>query len=338
MTFFELFKKLLPAGFVLLSLEVYSKPIFSPSAQSVVNRNLNGANIPPSERSKDILFLFSDKQAPLTGTLAEVMDLKSPERKQLEAVFRIVHCELDLSRGDYTSLPFILAEKFGIQGTPSLYLSDSSLQPYAHFLGNIRSGVRKAEFVSQLISYQAKKKQRDSLMTQSESASGEVKQRLLLQALAQVPAEVRPGCYPEIISQLTGASPEVLEAKNSLLEYNNSQAKYVMAMEWPSPSTATKETIENYLSKINTYLKQENLSLEIRVYVLLNYRFPLLVKKAKFKAEEKQPGVFSAESDRLIREALNDLNYIIRHSPDTSLKNEAFHLRKEISAERRKLP
>lgn len=332
---------------VAASLTAQGAPSFSFDQERAVTKVLAETSTAAPSGPRDILFLFvtpQDHSSAFGKRLREILRPGSPLEKELSGQFRICKLVLDPAEPKKEAHgAWILAEAFGVLGTPSLYLSDDKWQPYAHYLGGLKKDVSSREWVESLLKLARQREDRDSLLEKAGAASDKEKGPLLLAALSLAPDESLAACYPgesDSLVQLLPHSPlaKKLHLRRESLRQETEIAK--LREKWGNPRFTVKASAEKMLGEVNAYLEtieEKEGSESLKQFILMEYRFPLLVICARYAAEEKPRGVFSAKSDLLMRDALNDLNTVIRMDGQSPYGQEAQKLKSQISAERRKL-
>lgn len=291
----------------------------------------------------DLLFLFTSKKdkPEVTLRLKKIMAPGSASRTKLEQKFRLCLIELDPDEtGKEYKDPWLWAQELGLPGTPALYLTDMQGRPYARHLGGIKAPLTNEAWIDYLDGLKENKAKRDSLLEEAQKLSGREQGEKLLQAFHLIPTESIPASYPEEAAKLVELLPDAPEAKR-IIEQTSSiaadrQQKEMISL-WGPPTTATLKGAKVTLEQIDEYVKKENPQGELLQFILLEYRFPLLVARARKAAEAKPKGVFSQESDQTLREALNDLGTINNINPGNIYGREALRLKGEINEERRKM-
>lgn len=292
---------------------------------------------------EDLLFLFTSKKdkPEVTQWLKNIMAPGSGSRAKLEQKFRLCQIELDLEEtGKEYKDSWLWAQELGLPGTPALYLSDMQGRPYARHLGGIKAPLTNETWIDHLVGLKENRIKRDALLEEAQKLSGRTQGEKLLQAFHLVPTESIPAAYPEEAAKLAELLPDAPEAKR-IIEQTRSIAadrkqKELISL-WGSPAAATLKGAQVTLKQIDEYLKKENPQGELLQFILLEYRFPLLVTKARKAFESKPKGVFSQESDQTLREALDDLGTINNINPLNIYGREALRLKGEINEERRKM-
>lgn len=329
----------------LFSAKLSAAPEFTQEQKKSIHEaySLNSNNL--QENSKDLLFIFINKngsEAQFNSRVQSLLKKEAETNKKLSEIFHVRIIELDNRTAPLKNDPgLLLADRFGLLGTPCVYLTDKDFQPYARYLGGFPQGMDDSTWITALLNLVEKKTKRDELLKKALSSPQKEREPLLIEAISSLPAECIPGCYPKELQALLAApssSPVVEKWRQEKKKYEESRFQGILLAEWESPSKATKENVEKMLKLVNSHLEQNELSPDAEAYLLVNYRFPLLVHQSRFIAEEKGKGVFSAESDRIMRMALDDLNKAIKLAPDSPYGKEAQRLKRDISAERRKLP
>lgn len=290
-----------------------------------------------------LLFFFTEKgDSPETvQRLQKIFSPGSSLRTQLETHFRL--CIIQLDRKETlkeTKDHWILVQEIGTPGTPALYLTDLQGRPFARHLGGIKKDTEDKEWVESLISSKENRTKRDALLDEAAKLTGKELGEKLLQAFSFVPSESLPTAYPEEIKKLESALPESEETGRitRLAQIvSNDQKLKKLIQQWGNPALITLKSARVNLSLINEYLKKESPEGDLLQFILLEYRFPLLMTQAKKASEEQGKGVFSAESDRLFRQALEDLGTVISTNSTNSYGREAQRRKNEINQERRKL-
>lgn len=290
-----------------------------------------------------LLFFFTEKgDSPQTvQRLQKIFSPGSPLRTQLETHFRLCIIELDRKETlKETKDHWKLVQEIGAPGTPALYLTDLQGRPYARHLGGIKKDMDDKEWVESLISSKENRTKRDALLEEAVKLTGKERGEKLLQAFSFVPSESLPTAYPEEIEKLDSALPESEETvritRLARIVANDQKLKNLIK-QWGNPAFVTLKSERVNLSLIDLYLKMESPEGDLLQFILLEYRFPLLIAQAKKASEEQGKGVFSAESDRLFRQVLQDLDTVISTNSTNSYGREAQRRKNEINQARRKL-
>lgn len=290
-----------------------------------------------------LLFFFTEKgDSPQTAQrLQKLFSPGSALRTQLETHFRICIIELDRKETlKETKDHWKLVQEIGTPGTPALYLTDLQGRPFARHLGGIKKDTSDKEWVESLILSKENRTKRDALLEEAAKLTGKEQGEKLLQAFSFVPSESLPTAYPEEIKKLESALPESEETgritRLAQIVTNDQKLKNLI-QQWGNPALVTLKSARVNLALIDEYLKKESPEGDLLQFILLEYRFPLLMARAKKASEEQGKGVFSAESDRLFRQALEDLSTVISTNSTNSYGREAQRRKNEINQARRKL-
>ena len=285
-------------------------------------------------KGKQGLFLFLQKgeeNRPALRSFFQALDVLSP-RFEVESFVLDAQGKPSLSQQAW-------AQALGLLGTPSCYLLDEALRPYARFFIEDKPLSKELWRLKWTEAGQLKEK-RDALflLAQEKGEKSSEGLQALYGALLCVPEESLPSAYTKQVRLLV-ESEFVFEQKeawkSALEELESSEAFLSLSRDWGLPYHLSEKRVGELLARVEAYEKREDLTPFLRQYLLVEYKFPLLVQLAAYAQGEKK--AFSATADRRMREALEALREGERLVPKSRLGLKAKELREKINTQRRLL-
>jgi thioredoxin-related protein len=150
-----------------------------------------------------------------------------------------------------------LAEHFGVQGYPTIFLTDAKGRTYAR-TGYQEGGAQK--YLEHLAELRGKKATRDELFAKAEKAAGVEKAKLLDKAVEQLAQEEALAGYDDLIQQIIDLDPENQAGLKSKYERGRKLADI--------SKTADGGDMDGALAKTDAFLKTSDLPVEAKQQAL----------------------------------------------------------------------
>jgi thioredoxin-related protein len=198
-----------------------------------------------------------------------------------------------------------LAEQFAVEGYPTILLCDASGKPYAA-AGYEEGGDQK--YIALLDGLRAKKTKRDNGLAAAAKLEGTAKAKALVEVLADIPEELIPGSYANVIEEIKKADPK---DESGFLKKQTMQAKLQEFSNGLQPF-AEKEDHKGALAYTDKALKDGGFEGEMKQQVTCT--------RAMILAEMKQ-----------FDEAIKTLDEAKAIAPDSETAKEIDEQKTEIS-------
>lgn len=222
----------------------------SVQAQNIWTENFTEAKASAEKESKDLLLEFTGSDwcpycVKLHKEVFETSDFKSKAPKEFVLV------ELDFPQGkkqeeSIKSQNQGLQEKYGIDGFPTVLLTDPSGVPYA----KLGYGPETATMTDHMIDLRKRKATRDDLFSRAKVATGAEKARLLDQAITGLGRDEFVTNFDDVLDQIVTA-----DADNKA----GLKAKYGTRVELrPIIKVAEGGDVDGAIGKLETILKEKD--------------------------------------------------------------------------------
>lgn len=307
------------------------EPLLLKGVPSLIYREIK-STLSPALRAQsrlpdDVFILFlrkGEEGQEWVKWLIERNKKQTPERRNL-VVFVLDTCQ-------QASLPMLLAQSYGVAGTPALYCVDAQLRPYARVLGEPKES-NTSDWECLVSQYPLLHQQRDFLLSEALDSNDKEK---MAQVLAMLPVESIAGAYADLLNSVlnAGVSHELSnrwKLDKSSLEF--SLAAQELTDEWGRLDIISPEKRVILEDKVNQMLEQQSLMSSLRQFILVEYKIPLLLYRAKNAEHENNS--FSAETDRLMREVLLLLSQAHKMDSLSIYGEKARQMLSDINVQRR---
>lgn len=301
--------RMLMVGVTLLSLTLNTVAIY---AQDAWSTDAEAAVKQAADEKKDLLVLFtgSDWCPPCIKLEQQVL---GTEEFAQQSASRFVLLKLDFPQNTPQSEELqkqngAWADRFGVEGFPTLILLDQEQRPYA-FTGFREEG--PDAYLSHLSEFQQSRVQRDGLLQQAAKAEGNERAVLLDQALSLMDASVVELYYPELVNEIgeLDKNDESGLRTKYFAERDREIRKAVMSN---ISMVARLREPEQAIAFIDETLEQHRLPVELRL-VAMQTKLKLLRQIKK------------AEQANVLIDAMITLEGISPESQQRLLVNKAFY-------------
>lgn len=237
-------------------------------------------------QNKDVLVVYTAESMGSAGKRWRDHLLNNPGvARDLGECFVLCHTVLP-SKTPGASIEAIravrMASTHGVGLLPTMILCDGEGKAYGRILGGVKSDGEIAGLTEQLKKAVAWKANRDQALKSSRNSSGKEKEGLMLKGLAMVPASAWSSDYPEIMRQLDVLGSQAVAYRNALeLEKRRKQEERLSSLMLRASLCSKLTEVNRFLEELDDVLKDSSMRGETRQFILLNGRYPLLVKKAR---------------------------------------------------------
>lgn len=290
-------------------------------------------------QKKDVLVLYTSARMGDAGVrwVKEVESSRpSTVAKSLDDDFILCRVDLPLSvrMTDVLAMKSVeLASKHGVTVVPTMALCDERGRVYARLLGGIRQKTDAPALANRLKKARKLKLARDVAMEGLDPKSKKYvrdaysREANILTALKNVPLAAWQADYPELMRELDqlecNASAYQQAKKCAIRQDIDARLRHMMLT---MPMRPSSTDIERFLKKIEGCLMDKNLTVEQRQFILLNYQYPLFVKKAQLAYD----GTVTMASEEAFDQSIETLEDARDLDKNSYWGREAHRIREEL--------